>query len=397
MKSTIKCFIIKDKNGGWNKYTTESFGNLSFYASVKLGDRMWISNNRYNGLFLIDLKTEKTVFLGSFLNEEIDGKCLHKCALLYKKKIYFFPLLSEKIGIYDIELRQFSTCHLERNSNIFIQTFDIALNGNLVYIFTQTLKHGVYIYDLETYEIRKDDYIKRFLIKEGFYDIKIFDMSINISDVQFVIKGKENSIVNYNLKNNNIDFINFVKCKNICNFAKYNDYFAILDSTNKIFVENNGNDIGVFDISDFLSMCDRVINMVFANDYLLLWTAEGTIILIDIIEKIVKNMNSQMVNFEIIDDFMKDWKIAVFSGYLFEDGYLYLFPLRGSKLLRINVSKGLLKEISIKTRFKPLFNYLLMESENFMFKDFKDLLVRFDEQIETKVESIGASIFRSVI
>lgn len=82
--------------------------SLSCYAQAVVGDEVWISNNRFNGLFRVNLKSGTAAFAGRFPEHKLEDEELHLFAKIFKDKIFFFPKRSENIDIYNLKTGKFS-------------------------------------------------------------------------------------------------------------------------------------------------------------------------------------------------------------------------------------------------------------------------------------------------
>ena len=84
-----------------------NLNSLSYYAQVVIGEELWISNSRFNGLYKVNLESGKSVYIGKFPQYRLDNSELHFFAKKYGEKIYFFPKCASGIDIYDLETGKF--------------------------------------------------------------------------------------------------------------------------------------------------------------------------------------------------------------------------------------------------------------------------------------------------
>lgn len=92
--------------------------SLLYYAQVLIGDELWVSNIRFNGLYRIEISSGNAVFVGRFPHHNWDYEELHMFAKRYGDKIYFFPKKSEGIDIYDLKKGIFTyvQCEADRDN-----------------------------------------------------------------------------------------------------------------------------------------------------------------------------------------------------------------------------------------------------------------------------------------
>lgn len=92
------------------RYEGES---LAYYAYVQDGDKKWISNIRFNGLFVIDDNTNQVKFVGRFPCYREDEFAIHSLAAQCNNKLYFFPQRGKSIDIYDLNTHKFYSESIE--------------------------------------------------------------------------------------------------------------------------------------------------------------------------------------------------------------------------------------------------------------------------------------------
>lgn len=77
-----------------------------FFASVKINKRIYFSHWLRNGLFYLDLDSQKIEFVCGFREEMKTGN-LHNYAFVYRREIWFIPSTNgEKIAVYSLETGQ---------------------------------------------------------------------------------------------------------------------------------------------------------------------------------------------------------------------------------------------------------------------------------------------------
>lgn len=110
--------------------------NLSYYAQVVVGNELWVSNIRFNGLFKIDLESGGVVFIGKFPRYDMGNEELHLFAKKYRDKIYFFPKQSKGIDIYDLKKGTFTyvECETDRDNGYATAINAFCFDENNVFV-----------------------------------------------------------------------------------------------------------------------------------------------------------------------------------------------------------------------------------------------------------------------
>ena len=109
----------------FKKVVMNNLNSLSYYAQVVIGEELWISNSRFNGLYKVNLESGKSVYIGKFPQYRLDNSELHFFAKKYGAKIYFFPKCASGIDIYDLETGDFSHVECQTGSiNNYVTAID---------------------------------------------------------------------------------------------------------------------------------------------------------------------------------------------------------------------------------------------------------------------------------
>ena len=109
----------------FKKVVMNNLNSLSYYAQVVIGEELWISNSRFNGLYKVNLESGKSVYIGKFPQYRLDNSELHFFAKKYGEKIYFFPKCASGIDIYDLETGDFSHVECQTGSiNNYVTAID---------------------------------------------------------------------------------------------------------------------------------------------------------------------------------------------------------------------------------------------------------------------------------
>ena len=121
-------------------------------------DKLWISNYSMNGLFAIDLETNKTEFYGFFPNEKIDIQMLHRWTFLIDGKVFFIPFSGDNIHIFDGDEIESIYIGKKKNEDAFVCSGAVYDEANsYIYIIPMDNEHDLIRFDTVTYKIEVID------------------------------------------------------------------------------------------------------------------------------------------------------------------------------------------------------------------------------------------------
>ena len=126
--------------------------SLNTFDAVIKDNYVWFSNQSFNGLFRIHIKTHVTEFVQFFANESLLTQQLHFRCYLDENRIIFLPWASNKIQVYDIASGNISTLVLDCYKAHICGV--IESNGSL-YLFPFFRSGHLYKMDLSTSKISK--------------------------------------------------------------------------------------------------------------------------------------------------------------------------------------------------------------------------------------------------
>lgn len=112
---------------------------LSFFAAINYSDKIWCSNLNFNGLFTIDMATDKVEYIGRFIGYDANSVGLHSAVELYEDRLIFFPNRASSIDSYDFA-GNFYCCEINswkkaKQSNSATGLSGAYLWGDKYYIF----------------------------------------------------------------------------------------------------------------------------------------------------------------------------------------------------------------------------------------------------------------------
>ena len=144
---------------------------MAYYSYVRVENKMYFSHIFFNGLFEMNLDDFSVKFICRF--PEVDARefCLHGMgqAVEYKNRIYFFPLNCRFIHSYDIEGGDIKGILLPMETPIETDRYFLGaykwINKDKVWLFSRILSKGVFIFDLNSQDIQRDDILTNSLAK----------------------------------------------------------------------------------------------------------------------------------------------------------------------------------------------------------------------------------------
>lgn len=143
--------------------------SLSFYAQVIIGNELWVSNTRFNGLFKINIESGKIMFIGRFPQYNPGDEELHLFAKKYGHKLYFFPKCSKNIDIYDLKTEKFTYIECKKNHmNGYATTIGAFCSGEDRVLTVPCYSNM----PLQEFSIKKETLIESFELKKLNQNIK---------------------------------------------------------------------------------------------------------------------------------------------------------------------------------------------------------------------------------
>lgn len=113
----------------------ENLKKLAYFAYVRCGDTLWISNIRFNGIYSIDLHSGKTAFHGRFERYPYETMVLHSWAGRYRDSLFFLPQNGDSIDFFNLDTEEKESYPIEpwnRASSRIVA--GMAQLGDYVYI-----------------------------------------------------------------------------------------------------------------------------------------------------------------------------------------------------------------------------------------------------------------------
>lgn len=181
-----------------------------FFDYVKINNELWFAGRNYNGLYSIDLDTNKMKRLGTFPTESLTMTFLFARTFKYDNQVIFIPACAKAINIYDRKTQEFQLVDIPYktiDSDRLIKFVDaVQYNDNLFLIGYHY--PGIIKYSLKnsTLEII-DDFLDQLYIKNG-KNISLFGTKAAIKENFIYIPcSSTNAIMKFDMNSNEYKII----------------------------------------------------------------------------------------------------------------------------------------------------------------------------------------------
>ena len=187
-----------------NKKNREQYRSLSFFAAIEKEDKIWVSNLRFNGLYVIDICTGECEFMGRFMGYKDDAVGLHEVVKEYDNKLFFFPHYSSSIDVYDIQRKTFYSCSInawkgcltDRNFTCAIDAFRF---GDFFYLFPRFPNMPLIKYSISENRIVQEIELKLSNELRHFDEMNLTSNAICVDNKVFFPLFNSNKVIRFDL------------------------------------------------------------------------------------------------------------------------------------------------------------------------------------------------------
>lgn len=276
--------------------------SIGFEDFIDDGEYLWFSDCNRNGLYRFNKNTNETEFMGRFPEEPEDGKRLYISGVKHDNKLYFAPFAANNGAVYDVLSREF-------------------------HLFKTT-----------------DDREREMLGPQKYFG------SINYKDKIFMLPCLFPAIGIYSVVDNNVQYDNgwLKELTTLCNITNdaFGRRFIVIEDRYILMPFCNANAVLEYD----MLTSQHKIHVVGKEDYSYsgicydgrnYWLSprhDGAVVRWD--------KENQEVT--IYNDFPENYEKGSYSyaDAVYCDGFVWMFPLTGNMVLKINPSSGEMKGIS---------------------------------------------------
>lgn len=394
---------IKNENDEYRKYSLTGLRCLSFYDAVWVGNTMWVSNNRYNGLYSYNIDTGKSVFHGHFPGEPLDAVGMHMRVTKYGSKLFFFPALSPNISVYDMDSHQFDFFPIIEDKTGFARLANIIVDNEKVYIFPQFLSQPIVVFDMEEQSLEKEYRLASEMKKIGLYfNSQMFADVVMACGKVWLPICEQGILIEYDYMSGHISNLHKIEGKKLKKIAYDGFDFWISDSSIAGVICWNPQKGIIEEFSDIIEFNEKNIakaaNVFIVQNYVWVLPWQGDIIRIDRNEKSICKYNNFPKDFRIIDDFMYDWNATNYYGHTVKNDKIFLYPLTGNMQLEIDIDSEIVEGHQLTCPLKFYWCRIFKESDAFSVDVYlqsiqdKDIDFRKDGNM-----SIGSRIYKEIL
>lgn len=276
-----------------------SLYTLAFENLVEAQGNFWFTSYDFNALFKMDMQTWKAEFVGVFTDENPNGSRLYSCITSHEGKLYFAPLSAKEIAKYDPEQGSFEKISLREPQ------------GN---------------------------------IKSKYWPGFKFSTAVQYKNYVFFVPCSYPAIVRLDTSTDQLDYFSDWLDELERLTTDFNDvYFwhkAVVIGSSLITAACNSNAVLVFDMETGASTvreigdkANRFSDICYdGSDFWLSPRNEGPIV--------KWNMESnKWVEFGEFPEGYVSGKLS-FNDIIYLDGYVWLFPYRANKALKVGIQDG---------------------------------------------------------
>lgn len=148
----VKWKIARESMKDFERICCQNFVEANGYA--------YFSNWFYNGMFMVEIETGRTIFLGDFGGEKSCGIRIHEEIFLKNEKIYFCPGRGGHVHIYDLEDHSMKSISIRKNSTEFFVTANVILKDEHIYFIPK--QEGISIRKLDLKSLNVSEESKSF-------------------------------------------------------------------------------------------------------------------------------------------------------------------------------------------------------------------------------------------
>lgn len=297
---------------------------------------MWFSHSDVNGLYKYSFEADCAQFVHSFENVKYDAANLHSEMKIIENKIYLFPLLDDKIRVYNIQEKKEHSIIIPLESMEKRNYFRTISYGSDVWILRNGQK--LFKFDLEVEEIFLNDKIcdlvNSILDDSGDSGWEI----VKSNNVFFLFNNNNKSLYEISLIDEKIKKINIEHINNLINNVKFYDglYWIVFEDSFQVIsynlekdeiveyvCEENNYEMNVnrLPYSDLVYIESNIILLNYYSDSIKIIDKENTCI-----KTLYKPISANaIVNYG-----------AVYKTVLWKDESSFFLPKRGSEILIFN-------------------------------------------------------------
>lgn len=131
---------------------------ISCYSFAEEDGYVYLSNAYYNGLFKVEIRTGKTLFLGGFEHEPFFELSIHIEVLKRNERVYFLPHKGRHVHIYNLLDGKLDSVEIKQKTESFYVIKDVIDKGDLLYLLPEKKNQTIKKLDLQSLEVSEEVY-----------------------------------------------------------------------------------------------------------------------------------------------------------------------------------------------------------------------------------------------
>jgi len=365
---------------------------IKFCQSCHVDNRVYFVNLTFNGIFYLDLRDLSIHFLGRVFNEPANAIGVSiGINVMYKELLYFFPHNASVIIQYNRLTQIMQEIHIPDFEDGYFHTADVIVWQNRIYIFSAELSKGIYVYDLQKQEIRKDQALSFLFTKSQDICVNTF---LTQNNCALLSLDGSNRLVEINLETGKIIQYRVVLPEGL------QIYSVCFDGKHYWILPRNSLDIYEWDLKNNVVQIYRnenaewddntgtstvpYSNLVFlADEILVLNSGMREILRLNKMKKTIENPIPFPEGFRFVNSRFSGWPIC--DHYTVINDRVLFHPSRGNMLLIYDINSKQMsgKELLISQEDIPYLCDIITES----FQNNRTIFER--DELETLCNFVG--------
>lgn len=326
----------------------DEFRLLNFNDAHIDENEFWVSSLEFNGLFKVDRKLNKAMYICSFPGQPIFSERLHSKVLKWKDNLYFFPNEANEISAFNLityEIRNIVFDHIE------IHTFCVYAIDNLCWIFPKYEKGVVMLFDMDNEKLIVEENLSKKInnYRAENFGRRFLRMCSLGSELFLPMEGTGNVLrLNPKTKKNQIISL---KDSNFKNIAVVDENVWLDDDKGQLYKFNKEENYLIkFNYDDKDWIVHKNSQIFGFNDNLLLFSEDFNKIYSVTNNEILKlNMPKKLYMFDI-----NRKSSARFIGMKKYEDNLWIFPSRGNEYFVLSNDLKVMEENEIAIDMQDL-------------------------------------------
>lgn len=324
---------------------------LSFFASVKVGNQIFVSNLRYNGLYSIDIDTYEVNFVGRFPNYSENFLGLHESVQYYDNKLFFFPHYGSAIDVYDLDKNQFYGCKLhswEKNkrSDNFTCSISAYRCGDFFYLLPRFPNMPMVKYSIQKNEVVEEISLN---LSDSLRNKEAFNLtsgSVKIEDKIFYPLFDTNIIMVYDITTGKESYYEIEGVSQINGAMGFDGSAFWINAENDIVVCDS-NFVVMKKMKGCVTDEERlIVNFVFRDKWTYAVPANlGALKRFDLSEDVCESIKIEETQRIVVNDVIAKWRNL---GTIQDLGNTFLLnPVNLDRAFEVNYQEGTIHPINI--------------------------------------------------